>query len=258
MSEYRNDKEAAGEIAVRNKFVAWLDNFWYHYKWYVIVIAFFVLVFTVCFVQCVQKEDVDVPVVFAGAYAAASEEDYRWTEEKRNEIEEILEGLLEKSGVPGQSVGFLTYDVFTEEELRDKATEKPTNENETGEFSNSYYNTLKQNNLSEINSLTSYMGTGECSIYFVSEYVYTEKGMKNEMMPLSRVFGEEIPVGAYDECAVRLGDTELYQYYDAIRMMPADTLIVLRPAWVMGASSDAETYADYTALYRAIVEFKAP
>ena len=38
----------------------------------------------------------------------------------------------------------------------------------------------------------------------------------------------------------------------------ADTLIVFTRSYFMGASSNAETYAQFKALYRAIVEFEAP
>ena len=37
---HREDKREAGEIVVNNRFLTWLDNFWYHYKWHVIVSAF--------------------------------------------------------------------------------------------------------------------------------------------------------------------------------------------------------------------------
>ncbi len=258
MSERKDEKEVGGEIAVNNKFFSWLDNFWYHYKWHVIVTAFFVLLFVVCFAQCAQKEEVDVPVVFAGAYVGSGDEDYVWTEEKRDSIEEILESLYKKAAANEKAIGFLTYDVLTEEELRDKATEPPKDASETGEFSNTYYNSLKQNNLSEINRFSSYMQTGQCSVWFVSEFLYQEQGMEKLAMPLDSVFGGNVPKSACNAYAIRLGDTDLYRYYDAFQAMPADTLIVLTRGLMIGASSDDTVYNEYLALFRAIVEFKAP
>ena len=258
MSEKRDEKELGGEIVANNKFLSWLDNFWYHYKWHVIVIAFFVFVFAVCFAQCAQKEEVDVPVVFAGAYVEGGEDDYAWNEDRRNAIEEILEGLYKKSTAQERAIGFLTYDVLTEEELRAKATEPPKSEAETGEFSNTYYNSLKQNNLSEINRFSSYMQTGQCSVWFVSEFLYEEQGMEKLAMPLESIFEGTLPESAYDAYAIRLGDTDLYRYYDAFHAMPEDTLIVLTRGLLLGASSDDAVYHDYLALYRAIVTFEKP
>jgi len=39
----QNEKIEAGEIVVENRFLRWLDNFWYHYKWHTIIISFFVI-----------------------------------------------------------------------------------------------------------------------------------------------------------------------------------------------------------------------
>ena len=82
--------------------------------------------------------------------------------------------------------------------------------------------------------------------------------MESLAMPLKDIFGEDLPEGAYGECAIRLGDTELYRYYDAMKTMPADTLIVLTRGWVVGSSSDENIYSDYMTLYRAIALFEAP
>ena len=254
-----NGKEQAGEIVVSNPFLKWLDNFWYHYKWTVIVIGFFLLVFIVCFSQCVQKVDINVPVVYAGGYQSMDADRLSWTEEDRASVKNVLSSLYRGAGGDEEkNVGFLTYNIYTEEQLRAMATEAPSAEGESEKFSPYAFNAAKQNNLSEFEAFANYMGTGECSIWLVSEYVYTEKRLWERAMPLAELWGEEIPAGAYDEYAVRLGDTALYRYYDALRLLPADTLIILTRGWVMGSSGDAKTYEEYTRLYRAMVDFQAP
>ena len=50
----------------------------------------------------------------------------------------------------------------------------------------------------------------------------------------------------------------MYRYYDALKKMPADTLIVFSKAWIMGASSNADAYAEYKTLYQAMIGFSAP
>lgn len=259
MNEEKNGKEQAGEIVVQNRFVKWLDNFWYHYKWTVIVVGFFLLVFVVCFSQCVQKVDINIPVVYAGGYQSVDAERLSWTEDDRKAIKDVLSALHRKSGgEEGKNVGFLTYNIYTEEELRIMATEMPDEEGESEKFSPYAFNAAKQNNLAEFDGFVNYMGTGECSIWLLSEYVYTEKRISERAMPLSELWGEEIPEGAYDAYAIRLGDTELYRYYEALHVLPEDTLIVLTRGWIMGASSDEKTYESYENLYRAMVSFKAP
>jgi hypothetical protein len=41
-------------------------------------------------------------------------------------------------------------------------------------------------------------------------------------------------------------------------VFPEDTLIVMPRQVVMGSASNDETYAYFTAMFRAIVEYKAP
>ena len=43
-----------------------------------------------------------------------------------------------------------------------------------------------------------------------------------------------------------------------MKVLPEDTLIVMPHSLVWGASADEETYAEFLALYRAIIDFKAP
>ena len=42
-----SDKLEAGDIKAASPALRWLDNFWYHHKWKVIIISFFVVVFAV-------------------------------------------------------------------------------------------------------------------------------------------------------------------------------------------------------------------
>ena len=76
-------------------------------------------------------------------------------------------------------------------------------------------------------------------------------------VPLAETFGAT-PTGAYDEYAIRLGDTAIYQYYEALQVLPADTLVVFTRSYFMGASSNEKTYEEFKTLYKAIVEFQAP
>ena len=247
------EKEAAGEIVVQNRFVKWLDNFWYHYKWTVIVVGFFALVFITCFVQCTQSKQVDIPVVFAGAYAAPNEEQYIWSEQEKAAVEDVFESLFRKNGgSESREVGFLTYNVYNEEQLKDKAT------GEDGDFSITFFNSLKQNNQSEISAFNNYRGTGECSIWLVSPYMYDEIFKeKDGFVKLEDLLGVK-PQNAHDDYAMRLGNTAMYRYYDALKRMPSDTLIVFSKAWIMGASSNETTYEEYKTLYHAMLGFEAP
>ena len=60
MEEQRKIKEQGGAIAVQNPVLKWLDNYWYHYKWHTIVVAFFIFVGIVGFlIDSIKKAKQD-------------------------------------------------------------------------------------------------------------------------------------------------------------------------------------------------------
>ena len=242
----REEKLSGNGIAIRHPIFSWLENFWYHYKWMVIVVAFFLVVGIVCLVQCATTPHKDAYITFGGSYTL--------TPEEHQAIERIFNELSQKAmGEDAPAVGLATYPFYTEEELRALYTDP-----ETGDFDGAAFNMAKGQNTNRLEELKSYMMTGECSIWLVNTSVYEVQHMNEKLaVPLSESFGTK-PAGAYDENAIRLGDTAIYQYYEALQVLPADTLIVLTRGYFMGASSNEETYEKFQTLYRAIVEFQAP
>ena len=243
--ENKQEKINGGEIVVQNRFVKWLDNFWYHHKWTVIVISFFVLTFAVCFVQCAKRENEDAMVSVAVGYTLSGKEQEAF-------IQVINAVAPKKIGTDaGLRVSLTTYSIYTEDVLRQMYTDPD------GKLSTAAYNNAKQVSADHDKNYGTFLMTGECAVHFVSPYVYESKNMSQLARPLSELY-DAIPESAYDGYAIRLADTEFYQYYDAVKCLPADTLIVLTRPYVWGTSSDDTAYQDFEALYRAIVEFKAP
>ncbi|MBQ9784664.1 MAG: hypothetical protein IJW29_04100 [Clostridia bacterium] len=243
----RHEKREAGEIVIQNRFVKWLDNFWYHHKWAIIICAIFLFAFIVCIAQCASREVSDSYVTLAGGFEV-KEKDKAALEEILND----LSGDLDKK--ESMSVGVLSYTYYSEDELRALFTDE-----ENG-FDNEGYNRAKVSNTDRFSNLSDYVMTGECSIWFVSEAVYTQLKMADRLaVPLKTTFGN-LPAGAFDACAIRLGDTAFYQYYrEKLSFLPEDTLIVLtNPNAVWGASANEEQYARVKKLYRAIIEFTPP
>lgn len=241
----REEKIAAGEVVIENKFLKWLDNYWYHYKWPTLVVAFFLFVGIVCFAQCSTREQGDVTVSFAGGYTLTAEEHAK--------IVDVFEAIAPKKADGGgqMSVLFSTYSVYTEDEL------KKTYTDEDGKLDVYSYNNAKQVSKDHLNTFGTYVMTGESAVWLVSEYVYETQNLQKIAVPLSELY-ETVPESAYDGYAIRLADTALYQYYDVLKILPEDTLIVMPHSMVWGESSDEEAYAEFLSMYRAIVEFQKP
>lgn len=248
LSDSKQQKLEAGEIVVpKGKFALWWENYWYHYKFHTIVVLFAIFVCTVCFVQCSQKESGDLTVTFAGACGFENAED-------RDNLIEVLNAVAPKSEQKDEKLSVLltTYSIFSEEELRARFTD------EEGKFDSASFQTAKGFNNDHLDTFGTYLMTGESPVLLTSEFVFDYQNMEEIAMPLSEIYGENLPASACNEYAVRLGDTDFYRYYKAVQILPADTLVVFIRSYVWGASADKELYADYERMFRAIVDFKIP
>ena len=246
MEPSENQKSPYGEIIVpKSKLSLFIENIWYHYKWHIIIIAFFVLVFGVCFVQCLGTEQPDVVVTYAGGYTLSSSE--------VNTFNQIFKGLLNKSANGAESIVALThYSIYTQDELYQMYYGDGTEENGAASLA---YNSARQANVNNASQFSSFLLTGETAILFVSEWVYQNKINTERMMTLDSVLGYT-PKEAVDAYAVKLCDTELYKSYEALQVLPKDTLILFARPTVAGATADEDVYAIHKELFRSMIEYQ--
>jgi hypothetical protein len=83
--------------------------------------------------------------------------------------------------------------------------------------------------------------TGEYSLYFIDPWLYESLVENKRVQKLTDVLSS-MPVGAVDEYGVRLGDTEIYKYYQVLQILPEDTIICLLHPYIYGQSSNEEYY----------------
>lgn len=228
-----NDKETkydSTEIVTENRAYNKLQNFWYHNKWTVIVVAFFVIVIAVCTVQMLGKDKYDVSIVYGGTE--------RMTADQRagflGALQDVLPEDFDNDGK--KAVGLVEFQIFSEEEIY---TEIETEID--GELV-----TLKKEqvalgwNSEQFSSMQNAVSkTGEYSLCFASPYVY-EKLLKGY---------------AVEGKTVRLGDTDFYLYNEAVQVLPADTVVCLLRQFAIGQSSKDDIYARSSALFDAIVTY---
>lgn len=230
MDHKDNQKIDSTEIVTDNRALNKLQNFWYHNKWTVIIVAFFVCVVLVCTVQMLNKDKQDVTVLcgttvrmdaeqreaFLAALSKVCPEDYDQDGERR--------------------VGMVDYQVFSEDEINVMVETEVDGEMVTVERPqvSLQWNTEQYNNLR--NAIAK---TGEYSLCFASPYVY------ETLLPGYVVEGK----------AVRLGDTDFYRYHEAVQVLPADTMVCLLHEFAIGESSKDDVYARSVALYEAIVAY---
>ncbi|MBE6706622.1 MAG: hypothetical protein E7577_03145 [Ruminococcaceae bacterium] len=246
------EKIEGGEIAVSGGFLGWLDNFWYHYKWPTIGIALLIIVFTVCTLQMCTSDEDDVVLHYAGDVQLSV-----------GEIENIC-GVFEAvcpedyNNDGTKNIGLMTHRVLLEDKI--VALEKETDSE--GHKVNSIDRTF---NTQQYNDFYDYIQTGESSILLISPELYRElrsvdsdrDGKADRIVRLGALLGY-IPEEAVDEYAVRLGDTEIYKSYSAIRALPEDTLIcLLEPNWKGGKNSKEKYYNREKQIFTAILEYSS-
>ncbi len=228
-----SDKETkydSTEIVTENRTYNTLQNFWYHNKWTVIVVAFFVCVILVCTMQMFGKEKYDVSIVYGGTAHMDADERAAFVSALQGALPEDYDNNGKKA------VGLVEYQIFSEEELY---TEIETEVD--GELI-----TLKKEqvathwNAEQFSSMQSAVSrTGEYSLCFASPYVY-----------------EKLLAGYVVEGkTVRLGDTDFYLYNEAVQVLPADTVVCLLRQFAVGQSSKDDIYNRSVALFDAIVAY---
>lgn len=240
------EKSEAGEIVVKRRFAQWFENFWYYYKWHTIIIVFFLTVGIICFAQCAaSKNSNDLVIAYAGGFSPDKEQNQLICEVFGSVVPEEEDGSA-------HGVMLNYFAVFTEEEAKILST------NEKGETNTNGVRELLQRSMTNIDQFSQFSKTGKAAVWLVSEYVYESLHLNEISMPLSNLYGEDLPEARYDDYAVRLSETDLYRYYGALRELPPDTLVVMPAKLILGVSRDAETYGYFCQVFRAIVDFRAP
>ncbi len=230
-------KPEGGDIRLdeRNVFLRWLDNFWYHHKWHVFFGAFIVLLVLTMLMQCQGESSNDLVVTYCGPFGFLSAE----TEGVRDALNEALTEDHDKNGE--KYVEFVRYQVYSEEEM---IADKEANNGE-GSVNLAY-------NAQQLELFNDFMMTGECAIYLLSPYIYDYITPRGNLKKLSELT-DTVPAHAYDDYAVRLGDTAIYRETPALQLLSPDTLVCLTVPYALGRSSNETYYSHSVATFLAIV-----
>lgn len=216
----KDEKQEAHEIAGQSKFLRWLDNFWYHYKWQTIAVLAVAILLAVTLPQCGKSKGSSVTVTFAGGYAMSRDE------------QQGLKNVLQSLNADGITLG--QYSIFTEEEIEKNNTYKDPN---TGEerVDLAGKNNDRGYNLDRIRNLQSYIMTGDCGVWIVSPYVY------------ENWFDGRIQVVENK----RLGDLPIWETYGAVRFLSPDCRVILTRS-IFGETAKDKTFEAVKAYYESL------
>lgn len=217
----KDEKQYTEGISVKeNGFLAWFDNFWYHYKWVTLVAVFFAIVVSICVIQACSQEPTDILVTYAGPA-------YLKQEQKVN-IEKILSKNIpdEIAKEDSAKAGLSAYYILSKEQI--EHAQKQTEVDESGEAYKVYIDTRFI--AEEMESFESQLMTGSGSVLLIDKSIYDslvgENGNSERLVPLADTLGEK-PESAIGNYGIRLGDTEIYRNNPQLQCLPADTVLCL-------------------------------
>jgi len=246
MGKQKEQKEYTEGIAVgESRALSWLDNFWYHYKWVTIVVAFFLIVGIVCIAQACSVTPVDVNLTYAGPATLSSAQ--------KLAIHSVVaralpEGFSDKDSA---EVNLINYYILSKEQIEEE--QKKTNADGSPVYVDTYFITNEQE------TFESQMMTGSGAILLIDPSIFDSLGGNAQsvrLRKLSEVLGYT-PEGAINDFGIRLGDTELYRSNPELRVLPEDTVLCLHAKVVSQKQKDYDKQVEAFKALAIIAESEA-
>lgn len=241
-----SEKMQGGEIRIENRLTRWFDNYWYYYKWPVIIAAFVIIVVLVCTLQMCQKESSDVQIIYAGPHSFAGD--------GPRELASAFSAVLPEDfdGDGQKKVTVLHMLLYSEEQIAALKAEAEANDEENIILNSTY---LAQ----ELNKFNQLILSGEYSICLLDPWLYETVCESGGFLPLVDALGSK-PEGAQDDYAIRLCDTDFGRYFTGAAALPEQTLLCFRRegtlSTLLNRDHAARTYQNSLSLFRAVMAFE--
>ena len=230
-----------------------LDNFWYHYKWTVIIIAFILATVLVCSLQFCTRTEPDVYILYAGPH--------KFGQTDSMNFESAFSNIAEDRTNDGRATAELVdFFIMSDEQIS----------GELDALGDAAANMVVNYELFASNreAFDNHIVAGDTVIclldphLYSSVYVLDDDGEKlSGFMKLSDVLGYT-PAGAYDEYSIRIGDTAMGQYFSVLRGLPSDTLLCVRKLSSFSSLLNKKRAAEYhgycTEIFKNIFTFTPP
>ncbi|MBE6534722.1 MAG: hypothetical protein E7678_07150 [Ruminococcaceae bacterium] len=240
----KEEKLHTEEISIKSsKFLSWLDNFWYHYKWHTIIISFIILVLVISIVQSCTTQKTDVVFTYAGP------KEFVTAPEEKNGINSALSDVCVNEYGEKSNAYLNSFLIYSKDQIKDI-------ESELDENGNQKYTVDTAFNTNQMNSFFEYSQSGASFILLLDPFVYQtlldQSGNSERLVELSVLYGS-IPEGANDKYSVRLGDTKIYQNVAELRVLPADTIVCLHGKLILSTTQkeynkQVEVFKDFATL----------
>ncbi len=246
MEENRNSEEREeridGEVKIKLPASEKLSNFWYHYKWHTIVVAFVLVVAIVLTAQFCTREKYDIYILYAGDRAISNSSSDGDVPERVKFLNSFGSIISDFDGDGRVNVGFKSLYAPDEEELaRLEAEGKDTADN------------LRYNDSKTLDSL---IAGSDYYLLFLDYAVFERLAQSSNMISpidsyLDGYSGRVARVGA--SSGVYLADTKFYEY-EGIRDLPSDTVICIKYPTAFASDAEKEKHEEALEVFKKILK----
>lgn len=224
----------------------WFKNYWYYYKWGVIIAAAFIAIILICVFQSASKEKYDANIIYAGPHIFSVNE--------KSSISSAFEQIMDDYNKDGKKVvDIVDMTAFTDEQIKD-AIGDSTDDQLLIKYAPYTVDRVKQQFSNVI--------AGDGYICLLDQYWYDILKDASALVPLSEVLGYE-PENMIDEFSAYLSELDIYSYFDeSVGKLPSDTIVCFRvmptTSAFTGVKEARKMYGYSMELFKAIFAFEAP
>ena len=215
---------------------AFWPNFWFKYKWHVIITLGFLIIFAVAFVQMLLKTDYDVTVMYAGpTYCVVYKDDY----------ERIFQEASKDYNGDGENHLLFNSTVY----MTIERIEQAAKDNENDKL------IMIRENQKSHEAFQNQMMAGTPNFFLLDPSLYEE--YKDAFGNISELIGYELDSDMlYADDAIYFKKTALAKAFaseDCLKQLPDDTLICILDKHVM---IDEEELNNAKDLLKSIIEYQ--
>lgn len=225
----------------------WFDNYWYYYKWPVIIGGFFVIILEICLVQCSSKEDYDVSIVYTGPHIFG-------VGEKVSLASAFIQLMDEDINGDGKKVAdIIDLTAFSDEQIKE-AIGTDADDATLIKYASYTIDNVK-------NSFAQVATKGDVSVCLLDEYWYNVLYNAGHLARLDEILGYR-PDMLRDDYSVYLSELDIYEYFgDSFGKLPDDTIVCFRKMSVTssftGKNEANKMYDGAKLLLKRMLEFEA-
>ncbi len=216
-----------------------LSDIWFYYKWHVLIVLFFVTIFTVLIVQTVTKEKFDVRMLYAGPVILSDENKTAITDALNQNIDSDYNGDGQKNSELFDLILMTNEEI---KEMNDKGVD-PYFLNPS--FVNDNRETLAVNSMA-----------GDYVIFLIDADYYQNLHDNGAFVTLDSM---GITNGTrYDDCALYLNSLDFAKFYTAFHIFPDDTLICVKQLSLNAKNKAAMLWEQNKKYFKTLTEIKLP